>query len=77
MARARATGMKLPELSGFMVRGQFDVLDAAAEGCDVIIAAGLFPSRASRDKDSVLPFFILRFHFWNSCVRVLFWDARR
>jgi vancomycin aglycone glucosyltransferase len=30
-----------------MIAGQFDILDAAAEGCSAIVATGLFPSRAA------------------------------
>src|SRR5690242_18203932 len=45
--QARKTGMKLPELSQIMVGGQFDILSEAAEGCDAIVATGLFPSRAA------------------------------
>ncbi len=44
---ARKTGMKLPELAHIMIAGQFNILDAAAEGCEAIIATGLFPSRAA------------------------------
>src|SRR5262245_4305296 len=45
--QARMTGMKLPELSHVMVAGQYSILNAAAEGCDAIVATGLFPSRAA------------------------------
>ena len=41
--------MKLPELSRIMVAGQYDILNAAAEGCDAIVATGLFPSRAAAE----------------------------
>ncbi len=45
--QARTTGMKLPELAHIMTAGQFDILQAAAEGCGAIVATGLFPSRAA------------------------------
>jgi len=45
--QARRTGMKLPELSHVMIAGQYNILDAAAEGCSAIVATGLFPSRAA------------------------------
>jgi vancomycin aglycone glucosyltransferase len=45
--QARKTGMKLPELADVMIAGQFNILDAAAEGCGAIVATGLFPSRAA------------------------------
>jgi vancomycin aglycone glucosyltransferase len=45
--QARQTGMKLPELSHVMITGQYNILDEAAEGCDAIVATGLFPSRAA------------------------------
>src|SRR5215475_11115810 len=45
--RGRNTGMKLPELSEVMISGQFNILDQAANGCDAIVATGLFPSRAA------------------------------
>ena len=45
--QARKTGMKLPELAHVMTAAQFDIMNEAAEGCDGIIATGLFPSRAA------------------------------
>lgn len=47
VAQARNTGMKLPELAHVMTAGQFDIMNAAAEGCGGIVATGLFPSRAA------------------------------
>lgn len=43
---ARRTGLALPDLSRLMVRGQYEILDAAA-GCDAVVATGLFPARAA------------------------------
>lgn len=45
--QARKTGMKLPELADIMIAEQFNILNAAAEGCGAIVATGLFPSRAA------------------------------
>lgn len=44
---AKQSGLDLPRLAARMVTGQFDVLAAAAEGCDAIVATGLFPSVAA------------------------------
>lgn len=45
--QARNTGMKLPELAHIMTAKQSDIINAAADGCDAIVATGLFPSRAA------------------------------
>src|SRR6185437_10833021 len=45
--QARKTGMKLPQLADVMVSGQFDIMNAAVEGCSAVVATGLFPSRAA------------------------------
>ena len=36
--RARQSGMRLPQLAGVMIPAQYQVLSAAAEGCDAIVA---------------------------------------
>jgi vancomycin aglycone glucosyltransferase len=47
IATARESGLKLPQLAARMVPAQFDAIEAAAEGCDAIVATGLFPSVAA------------------------------
>lgn len=37
----------LPERAAEVLAGQFDALSAAAEGCDAVLATGLFPSAAA------------------------------
>ena len=44
---AKQSGMGLPQLAAKMVPAQFDAIAAAAEGCDAIVATGLFPSVAA------------------------------
>ena len=44
---ARQSGLRLPQLAAKMVPAQFDAIAAAAEGCDAIVATGLFPSVAA------------------------------
>jgi vancomycin aglycone glucosyltransferase len=45
--RARQSGMKLPQLAAVMIPAQYEILSAAAEGCDAIVATGLLPSVAA------------------------------
>ncbi|MGB6662942.1 MAG: glycosyltransferase [Xanthobacteraceae bacterium] len=45
--RARQSGMRLPQLAGVMIPAQYQVLSAAAKGCDAIVATGLLPSVAA------------------------------
>lgn len=45
--RARRSGWKLPQTAAEVVRGQHEAIDAAADGCDAIVATGLFPSTAA------------------------------
>lgn len=47
IALARRSGWKLPRAAAEMIAGQYDALSAAADGCDVIVATGLFPSTAA------------------------------
>jgi vancomycin aglycone glucosyltransferase len=44
---AKQSGLSLPQLAARMVPAQFDAMAAAAEGCDAIVATGLFPSLAA------------------------------
>ncbi|MBO1904969.1 glycosyltransferase family 1 protein [Microvirga sp. 3-52] len=44
---AKQSGLSLPQLAARMVPAQFDAIAAAAEGCDAIVATGLFPSLAA------------------------------
>ena len=44
---AKQSGMGLPQLAAKIVPAQFDAIAAAAEGCDAIVATGLFPSTAA------------------------------
>jgi vancomycin aglycone glucosyltransferase len=45
--QAKQSGLRLPQLASKMVPAQFDAIAAAAEGCDAIVATGLFPSVAA------------------------------
>ncbi|WP_262265888.1 glycosyltransferase [Microvirga yunnanensis] len=45
--QAKQSGLRLPQLAAKMVPAQFDAIAAAAEGCDAIVATGLFPSVAA------------------------------
>jgi vancomycin aglycone glucosyltransferase len=45
--RARQSGMKLPQLAALMIPAQYEILSAAAEGCDAVVATGLLPSVAA------------------------------
>ncbi len=47
IAWARESKLGLPEFATEMIAAQFDVLAAAAQGCDAIVATGLFPSVAA------------------------------
>lgn len=48
IALARGSGWDLPRAAAEMVARQYEAIDAAAaEGCDVIVATGLFPSTAA------------------------------
>ncbi|HYD27636.1 glycosyltransferase [Brevundimonas sp.] len=44
---ARRSGWKLPRAAAEMVAAQHEALAAAAEGCDAVVATGLFPSTAA------------------------------
>jgi len=44
---AKQSGLRLPQLAAKMVPAQFDAIATAAEGCDAIVATGLFPSVAA------------------------------
>ncbi|QNA83377.1 glycosyltransferase family 1 protein [Sphingomonas sp. So64.6b] len=44
---AKESGLGLPRLAAVMVAAQFEVMAAAATGCDAIVATGLFPSVAA------------------------------
>jgi vancomycin aglycone glucosyltransferase len=45
--QAKQSGLRLTQLAARMVPAQFDAIAAAAEGCDAIVATGLFPSVAA------------------------------
>lgn len=47
IALARGSGWDLPRAAAEMVARQYEAIDAAAEGCDAIVATGLFPSAAA------------------------------
>ena len=47
IALARGSGWDLPRAAAEMVARQYEAIDAAAEGRDAIVAAGLFPSAAA------------------------------
>jgi vancomycin aglycone glucosyltransferase len=44
---ARRSGLSLPRLAAQLLPAQFEAIAAAAEGCDAIVATGLFPSVAA------------------------------
>jgi vancomycin aglycone glucosyltransferase len=44
---ARRTPADITQLGGEIMVGQFDTFSAAAEGCDVMLATGIFPSMAA------------------------------
>ena len=46
-ALANRAAVDLPKLAAKVLAGQLDAIGKAAEGCDVILAAGLFPSTAA------------------------------
>jgi len=45
--QAKQSGLRLPQLAGKMVPAQYEAIATAAEGCDAIVATGLFPSVAA------------------------------
>jgi vancomycin aglycone glucosyltransferase len=45
--QAKQSGLRLPQLASKLVPAQFDAIASAAEGCDAIVATGLFPSVAA------------------------------
>jgi vancomycin aglycone glucosyltransferase len=47
IAQAKQSDPRLPQLAAKMVPAQFNAIAAAAEGCDAIVATGLFPSVAA------------------------------
>ena len=47
VAWARESGLKLPGFAAKMIPAQYDAINAAAAGCDAIVATGLFPSVAA------------------------------
>ena len=47
VATAKQLRLPLPQLAARMITAQYDHLLAAAEGCDAIVATGLFPSKAA------------------------------
>lgn len=46
-AMANRPPMDLPQRAALVMAAQFDAISAAAEGCDVVLATGLFPSTAA------------------------------
>lgn len=64
IATAKQSGPALPQLAARLVRGQLEALAAAAEGCDAIVATGLFPSVAAAQAVAEklgIPFFMASF----------------
>ena len=47
LTMAKRSGMPLSQLIPLMVAGQYDAITTAAEGCDAVIASGIFPSLAA------------------------------
>lgn len=69
VAMAKRTGMGLPRLAAIMVAAQFEVMATAAEGCDAIVATGLFPSVAAAQ--AVAEMRGIRYAFAAFCPRLL------
>jgi vancomycin aglycone glucosyltransferase len=69
VARAKLTGLGLPLLSKMMIFEQHEVLTQAAQGCDLIVATGLFPAKAAAQ--TVAEKFGLRFASVSFCPRYL------
>lgn len=66
---AKQSGLSLPQLAAKMVPAQFDAIAAAAEGCDAIVATGLFPSVAAAQ--SVTEKLGTRFFYTTFCPLIL------
>jgi vancomycin aglycone glucosyltransferase len=69
LALAKRTGMALSQLIPLMVEGQYNAIAAAAEGCDAIVATGIFPSLAAAQ--SVAEKFAIPFVSAHFCPRYL------
>ena len=69
IAKARRSKRDLPRLAAEIVPAQFAAIAAAAEGCDAIVAAGLFPSTAAAR--SVTEKLGIRYVHVNFCPRIL------
>ncbi|MES2033177.1 MAG: nucleotide disphospho-sugar-binding domain-containing protein [Pseudomonadota bacterium] len=46
-AMANPTGIDLPTRAAYVAAAQYEAISAAAEGCDAVLATGLFPSTAA------------------------------
>lgn len=44
---SKRSGWKLPQAAAAVMTGQYEAIAAAADGCDAIVATGLFPSTAA------------------------------
>jgi vancomycin aglycone glucosyltransferase len=66
---AKQSGLNLPQLAARMVPAQFDAIAAAVEGCDAIVATGLFPSAAAAQ--SVAEKMDIRFVWTAFCPLIL------
>ncbi|WP_414475992.1 glycosyltransferase [Microvirga sp. M2] len=65
IATAKQSGLRLPQLAAMMVPAQFDAIAAAADGCDAIVATGLFPSVAAAQSVAEklgIPFVLVGFY---------------
>jgi vancomycin aglycone glucosyltransferase len=69
IARAKLAGLGLPQLSKLMITEQHEVLAQAAQGCDFIVATGLFPAKAAAQ--TVAEKLGLRFASVSFCPRYL------
>lgn len=62
--RARRSGSTLPQTAAEVMRGQYEAMAAAVDGCDAVVATGLFPSTAAAQavaETRGLPFFLTTF----------------
>ena len=61
---ARRSGSTLPQAAAEVMRGQYEAIAAAVDGCDAVVATGLFPSTAAAQavaETQGLPFVLTTF----------------
>lgn len=61
---ARRSQWTLPQTAAEVMRGQYEAISAAADGCDAVVATGLFPSTAAAQavaETRGVPFFLVSY----------------